>query len=170
MNQKRAKSLRSAAGYRNQSATPGTMPFPGISKTGRRFPVIETRTAKVKEWSRKLGKYILVTKERIINAGTFSRTGNFYSADPVWKMQWYPKLDAEGKPVSLGPEGKVIDGMGEGEWGEAFGIMPTSLPGRLNGKEPKGLYRALKRLDRKVGIDKVDWRGFTQQHREAVAA
>lgn len=145
------------------------MPFPGINKVGRQFPIVETHKAKVKEWSRKLAMYIFVTKDRIVNAGTFSRVGNFYSADPVWKMQWYPKLDKDGKPLSL-INGEVVPGQGEGEWGQAYGIMPTSLPGRLNGKEPKGLYRALKRLDRKVGIDSVDWRGLTQQHREAVPA
>lgn len=145
------------------------MPFPGISKKGRQFPIIETRRVKVKEWSRKLRLYIFVDRERIVNAGTFSRTGNYYSADPVWKMQWFPKLDKEGKPIST-VDGKVVDGIGEGEWGPAFAIMPTSLPARLNAKQPKGIYRALKRIDRKVGIDKVDWRGLTKQHREAVNA
>src|SRR5258706_16482680 len=32
MNDKLAKSLRHAAGYRNQTATPGVIPFPGVAR------------------------------------------------------------------------------------------------------------------------------------------
>ena len=44
MNAKKAKLLRKAAGYKNQSATPGVMDFPGISKMVH-VPVFDTHEA-----------------------------------------------------------------------------------------------------------------------------
>jgi hypothetical protein len=170
MNAKRAKALRAAAKYRNQTATPGTMPFPGIMPRGYRFPVVNRITKLVRVFSRIKGqprKFIEV--QRIENSGAFSRLGNFYSAEPVWKMAWYPKLDENGKPVGI-----VVEGQGAGEWGQAFEIMPVSKPGRLNAKQPKGIYRELKRLERKVGLANIikgehDWRQMSPEQQEVVA-
>lgn len=147
MNSKLCKIFRGqAGGYKNQTSTPGTMPFPGVMPRGYRFPVV----SRISVNGRPRGcndRNKRVTVERIVNSGLFSRTGNFYSADPVWKLAWYPKLGPDGKTVDV-----VIEGQGEGEWGQAFEVMPVSKPGRLNKDQPKGMYRALKRLERKVGL------------------
>lgn len=49
MNAKKAKLLRKAAGYKNQSATPGVMDFPGVSKMVH-MPVFETHEATKTEY------------------------------------------------------------------------------------------------------------------------
>lgn len=149
MNAKRCKALRAAAGYRNQTATPGTMPFPGIMPHGYQFPVLSRIKKTIRVFSRARGeprKFVEV--DRIANSGTWVRNGNFYSAEPVFMMS------KDGTP--------------------AFQIMPVSKPGRLNKDQPKGLYRALKKLERKAGLSNIvkgthDWRRFSPAQQEVVA-
>lgn len=80
MNEKTAKLLRKVAGYRNQTATPGVMDFPGIA--------------------------------RVVKAPVF-----------IGGVQ---KFDDEGAP--------------------AYEMIPFSKPGKLRAAEPKGVYRAMKKL------------------------
>lgn len=149
MNAKRCKALRAAAQYRNQTATPGTMPFPGIMPRGYQFPVLSRIVKEVRVFNRTPNqprKFVEV--KRITNSGTFVRNGNFYSAEPVFMM------NKDGTP--------------------AMQIMPVSKPGRLNAEQPKGLYRALKRLERKAGLSNIvkgerDWRNFSPAQQEVVA-
>lgn len=132
MNEKRAKALREAAQYRNQSKTPGTMPFPGIFPRGYRLPAVERRTKKVRIFNRTPGqprKYREVTS--IVHSGRIQRVGKFWIPIPVVPM---------------------IQDKKTGQMIQKFEIMPVSKPGRLNEKEPKGIYRKLKRLDRKFNI------------------
>ena len=130
MNAKKAKLLRKAAGYRNQTATPGTIPFPGIMPRGFMMPQPTKRTVTAKTWNPATRKYEHAPAIRIVNSGAWSRRGKFYMAEPVYDMT----IDENGKPVPK------------------FDVMPTTKPGRLNDKQPKGLYRALKRIESKFGL------------------
>lgn len=149
MNAKRAKSLRAAAGYRNQTATPGTMPFPGIMPRGYQFPVLSREPKKVRVLNRVKGKprkYIEV--QRIVNSGTFARNGDRWLAEPVFMR------NKDGTP--------------------AIQIMPVSKPGRLNAQQPKGIYRELKRLERLIGLANIvkgehDWRQLSPAQQEVTA-
>lgn len=123
MNDKLAKALRGAAQYRNQSATPGTMPFPGVARLYR-HPVYETRQALRTEYVREGGRYVKRTYK-------------------VTRLM----LDRLGKPV-LAP--LVID---TDVKSETFGqhvpqtaLVPVTKPARLDPQQPKGVYRALKKL------------------------
>jgi len=52
-----------------------------------------------------------------------------------WQNDVYPKRDAEGKM--------------------ATDVVPTSKPGRHEMDTPRGKYRALKKLERTVGLDNI---------------
>lgn len=135
MNGKQAKALRRAAGYRNQSTTPGAMDFPGVARFVK-HPKFETHEA-IKT------SYVFLPGEA---KPTKVQT-------PVQRMT----LDRDRKPVPLIEEnpgyGKPIEGM-DGlvdaeQYRQAFDLVPNSKPGRLRTNEPKGIYRALKKLARR---------------------
>lgn len=124
MNDKLAKALRKAAGYRNQSATPGVCPFPGIARMYT-HPVYSTRSTKKSSYIR------LPMGEKFTKVFT-----------TVTRLV----LDSRGKPViEMGaqPDPKT------GAIVPKTNLVPVVKPARLEQQSPKGMYRALKRLARK---------------------
>lgn len=122
MNSKTAKMLRGRAGYRNSSATPSTMPFPGVARLYT-HPVYKTHKTK------KSGYIKLPMSERVTKVfTTLERLVHDHKQKPILDMQTDPKTG----------ESKV-----------KTTLVPVSKPARLNAAEPKGVYRGLKRLARK---------------------
>jgi hypothetical protein len=122
MNAKLAKSLRATAGYRNMSATPATMPFPGVARIYT-HPVYQTRLTKKSSYA-KLPMNETVTKVFT----TLRRLKHNHLEKPVLEVVTDPKT---GLPTTK------------------TALVPVSKPARLNAAEPKGVYRGLKRLARK---------------------
>lgn len=121
MNSKTAKLLRKAAGYRNQTATPGTMPFPGVAR-GYKHPVYATRTARKSSYIYHVGEWLKVFTD-------VTRMVHNHREKPVLEME-------------------VRDGVPQPK--EA--LIAVSKPGMLNPQQPKGVYRGLKRIERRVGL------------------
>lgn len=112
MNQKKCKMLRRSAGYRNQSATPGVMDFPGVSRRFIQVPAYSKVPATKTSYEKVGGRW--VKQERQVMS-------NLHSGD---------------KPVvMLTPAGVPM-----------LDMVAVSMPGRLRAAEPKGTYRALKKL------------------------
>lgn len=135
MNGKKAKALRQAAGYRNQTATPGAMDFPGVARFVK-HPRFETHEAVKTCYIQRPGdvKHTKIeTKVRKLTLGA--------GRQPIMVMEANPNY---GKPI----EG--IPGLLDAEqFRPAFDLVPNSKPGRLRATEPKGIYRALKKLARR---------------------
>lgn len=132
MNGKKAKHLRRAAGYRNQTATPGVMDFPGVARFVK-HPKFEMHMAI------KTSYEFLPGDDKPTKVST-----------PVQRLT----LGRNRQPIPLieeNPEyGKIIHGT-EGlidaeQFRHAFDLVPNSKPGRLRTNEPKGIYRTLKKL------------------------
>ena len=121
MNDKLAKSLRHAAKYRNQSATPGVIPFPGVARMYS-HPVYTTRQTKKSSYV-KLPMMEGVTK--------------------VFTTLRRLALDGRGKPIlemADKPDPKTGVIMPKTE------LVAVPKPARLDSQCPKGLYRALKKF------------------------
>ena len=139
MNGKQAKALRRAAGYKNQTQTPGVMDFPGVARFVR-HPKFEMHTT------------LKTSYEFLPGLGEKSEK----VTTPVQRLTL-----RGGKPVPLieaNPDyGKSIpgtDGLLDAEqFRQAFDLVPNSKPGRLRPAEPKGVYRTLKRLFRRGLLD-----------------
>lgn len=139
MNGKQAKALRRAAGYRNQTATPGVMDFPGVARFVK-HPKFEMHTA--------------IKTSYVFLPGGVKPTK---VQTPVQRLT----LGRDRKPVALieeNPEyGKPIqgtDGLIDAEqFRHAFDLVPNSKPGRLRTTEPKGIYRTLKKLAKRGLLD-----------------
>ena len=101
MNGKRAKMLRKAAGYRNQTATPGVMDFPGIARAVK-VPVFATHEA-TKTSYEKLPMDThwtkVYTKVRRLDHGPDGKPVLVLDADGTPKYQ----LEALSKPGVLRP-------------------------------------------------------------------
>lgn len=122
MNDKLAKMLRHHAQYRNQSATPATMPFPGVARMYS-VPVYQTRERVKPSYA------ILPLLAKPIKVFTTLR-----------RMI----LDHKGRPI---PEMDVNPTTGAKT--PRTELVPVSKPARLDPTSAKGKYRALKRLARK---------------------
>lgn len=121
MNDKLAKSLRHAAGYRQQSATPGVIPFPGVARLYS-HPVYTTRSTKKSSYV-KLPGMEKTTK-------VFTTLTRFV-------------LDGRGKPImEMNPKPDPKTGM----FLPKTELVPVAKPVRLDPQCPKGLYRALKKF------------------------
>jgi hypothetical protein len=119
MNAKKAKLLRKAAGYKNQSITPGVMDFPGVARAIH-VPVFDTHE---------------VTKTSYVRLPLDAGL---------------TKVHTKARRLTLGRDGKPIMVL------NADGTPKTQLealskPGRLRSAEPKGVYRAVKKLAAKYG-------------------
>lgn len=128
MNAKKAKMLRRAAGYRNQSKTAGVMDFPGISKAVK-VPVFDTHAA-VKTSYVKLPLDDHFTKVHT-------------------KVQRLT-MGRDNKPVMLMETPKPPDFKLEPK----YQLVVLSKPGKLRPTEEKGLYRQLKKLAARHGMFK----------------
>lgn len=117
MNGKQAKALRRAAGYRNQTATPGLMDFPGVARLVK-MPRFERRDTV------KTSYEFLPGLEKPVKVDTpVSRLMH------GWRRQPIALIDSSGQPL--------------------FDLVPVTNPARLRPTEPKGVYRALKKLARR---------------------
>jgi len=151
MNQKKAKELRHAAGYRNQSRTPGTMPFPGVARLYS-HPVVERRQT-VKTSYVKLPMESKCTKVRTVVSSIVLDNRQ----QPVLKLVPNPGFK---QPIKLKNErGEEYNGpIDHRQHIVATNLVPVSKMARLDPKEPKGMYRALKKLDRQgllIGLGTV---------------
>lgn len=130
MNAKKCKELRHAAQYRNQTATPGVMDFPGVAR-GVKVPVFSKHSA-VKTCYQRLSMTGEVTK---------------IFTDVV-------KLDVDrfGKPIMAleqDPKTKLF--------GPKYEVQFNSKPGKLRANEPKGVYRAMKKFVRHFGFGALNF-------------
>ena len=99
MNAKKAKLLRKAAGYKNQSKTPGVMDFPGISKMVH-MPVFDTHeTVKTSYTKLPLGSGFtkVFTAVRRLTHGSKNKPTPVLNTDGTPKTQ----LEALSKPGVL---------------------------------------------------------------------
>lgn len=99
MNGKRAKMLRKAAGYRNQSATPGVMDFPGVARVVK-VPMFATHEATKTSYERlPLDTHWtkVQTKVRRLTHGSDGKPMLVLNADGTPKYQ----LEALSKPGVL---------------------------------------------------------------------
>ncbi len=127
MNAKIAKELRKAAGYRNQSATPGTIPFPGVARMYE-HPVYTTRPAFSTTYEPHpgvRGKMVRVTHKRTA-MNVMGRKG---------KEQYIPLVLEE----------KVHPKSGATYYGPKLELVPVAKPAKL-ANCAKSVYRDLKRL------------------------
>jgi hypothetical protein len=139
VNSKTAKQLRRAAGYRNQTATPGLMDFPGVARMVK-HPRFERRETV------KTSYEFLPGLEKPVKVDTpVSRLVLGPRRQPIPVVETNPDF---GKPIHGLPG--VIDAQ---EIRQAFDLVPTTKPARLRPTEPKGVYRALKRLARRGLLD-----------------
>jgi hypothetical protein len=142
MNQRLSKDLRVAAEYRNQSATPGVMPFPGVARVYK-HPVYATR---------------ITTKTTYQRLPLADKTSKVFTRVRHMVVDRYGKSVLEMEtlapgtvPVSFSDDGKNTP--------TAFNehtltrvkeqLVPVTKPARLDPQCAKGKYRALKRLARK---------------------
>ncbi len=135
MNGKKAKALRQAAGYRNQTATPGIMDFPGVARFVKhpRFEMHEAVKTCYIQLPGGAGHTKVETTVRKLTLGA--------GRQPIMAMEANPNY---GKPIDGTPG--LIDNE---RFTPAFDLVPNSKPGRLRATEPKGIYRALKKLARR---------------------
>ena len=132
MNQKKAKALRRAAGYRNATATPSAIKFPGVARMVK-FPTVATRvvTKIVKGypfWPRKM----VELKVQALSS-VFIRAGKWWQAEALQMIK--TKEDGTVEPQ--------------------FELVAFSKPARHNTETPRGIYRSLKKLERTVGLEAV---------------
>ena len=133
MNAKIAKELRKAAGYRNQSATPGAVPFPGVAKVYNR-PVYTTRPAFSTTYEPHpsiRGKVVRVTHKRTA-MNVMGRKG----------LEQY---------IPLALEEKIDPKTGASFYGPVFEMVPVAKPAKLGAladgtRAEKKVYRDLKKL------------------------
>lgn len=139
MNSKKAKHLRRAAGYRNQTATPGVMDFPGVARFVK-HPKFETHEAIKTSYVFLPGDVKPTKVQTPVQRLTLGRT-----RQPVPLIEENPEY---GKPIQ-GTDG-LIDAE---QFRHAFDLVPNSKPGRLRTTEPKGIYRTLKMLAKRGLLD-----------------
>jgi len=124
VNAKTAKELRKAAGYVNQSSTPGTMPFPGIARMYS-HPVYQTRDSFHTTYEKRGGRWVRVYHKRKAMA-VIGRVGQQEIVLPALEEKVYPKNGAT-------------------YYGPVTELVPVSKPARLKNCA-KAVYRDLKRM------------------------
>lgn len=147
------KSLRKAAGYKNEGRTPNPkMSFPGIARMYT-HPVVSRREA-VRTTYVKLPLDLKPTKVRTkVRSLVVDRWGKGIT-EVEQKTRMRAVLNADGTP-KLKPNGQpemepVLrkDGTLVTYYGIKEQLVPVTRPARLDPKSPKGIYRALKKLAR----------------------
>ena len=129
MNAKKAKLLRQAAAYKNQSKTPGVMDFPGIARAVK-VPVFEKHLAHKTSY------------ERLPLDDKFTKV-----ITPI------ERLTLRGnKPVLVLHAGGVDENGVSLAGTPKYELLPLSKPGKLRPIESKGTYRAMKKLVRRFGF------------------
>jgi hypothetical protein len=137
MNLKLATQLRAAAQYRNQSATPGVTPFPGIHGMVR-HPVYASRVTTKTTYERKShGWTKVLRRERHPVVDRWGKGVLEMQSHPVGTL---PTAFEDGQPVAFNQH--VVMRPKEH-------LVPVTKPVRLDPTCAKGKYRALKRLARK---------------------
>lgn len=170
----KAKELRAVAGYRNQSATPGVIPFPGVARFYR-HPVMSRRPAVRTSYTR-LPLMLGVTKvETKLMSLVVDRKGNGIPMvemrprlEPVLDEHGAPKLKPDGSPemtVVLGKNGQPLTDMHTKEE-----MVPVPKPARLDPKCPKGVYRVLKKLARKGQLEDLGRAYITAEQAKGATA
>jgi hypothetical protein len=129
MNAKKAKLLRKAAAYKNQSATPGVMDFPGIARAVK-VPVFEKHEAI------KTSYVWLPMDDGFTKVHTPVERLTIRGRKPV-PILHTGGVDEQGKSLAGTPR---------------YELLPLTKPGKLREKEPKGVYRQLKKLSRRHGL------------------
>lgn len=134
MNAKKAKVLRKASGYKNSTKTPAPIKFPGVSKM-LQFPIVERRQATRTQYVRRNGEWVKESITQMVVAATnyFVRIGQWWRHDVT-------------------PEMKVTT---DGEVSQQFQLIPTTKPGKHKPDTERGKYRALKRLESRIGLINV---------------
>ena len=148
----KSKMLRGVSGYRNQSATPGLIPFPGVARFYS-HPVVSRRPAIRTSYVR-LPMDDKVTKVRTRVMSMVLGARNL----PVFEMElrpvFEPTLDANGRQV-YDAKGQpathpvLQDGQPVMRMQVKEAPVPVTKPARLDPRCPKGVYRSLKRLARR---------------------
>lgn len=154
MNDKIAKNLRHAAGYRNQTRTPGVMDFPGVARFYRQ-PVVSTRQAIKTCYVWMVHRYHKVQTK--VTSIVVDRWGKGVMEMESFKPGTLPITDPLDPKKVIGYNTELVIRPKEQ-------LVPVSKPGRLRAHEPKGIYRALKRMWRRgtlvssfvAAIDAVD--------------
>ena len=129
MNAKKAKLLRQAAAYKNQSKTPGVMDFPGIARVAK-MPLFEKHMAIKTSYER------LPLDDKFTKVHTEVQRLTLRNNNPV------PVLHAGGHDEA----GVALAGT------PRYELLPLSKPGKLRPLESKGTYRAMKKLIRRFGF------------------
>jgi hypothetical protein len=140
VNAKLAKMLRGPAQYRNQSATPGVTPFPGIMRMYR-HPVYSTRITTKTSFIRlpmedKVTKVFTRVRHMVVD-----RWGK-----PIVEMVTHSPGTL---PVAFGDDGKPTEFNKHVVVQPKEQVVPVVKPVRLDPTCAKAKYRALKRLGRK---------------------
>jgi hypothetical protein len=129
MNAKKAKLLRQATAYKNQSKTPGVMDFPGIARAVK-VPVFEKHMA------------VKTSYERLPLDDQFTKV---HTEVPRLTLR-------NGKPILILHEGGVDENGVSLAGTPRYELLPLSKPGKLRPLEAKGTYRAMKKLIRRFGF------------------
>lgn len=130
LNAKAAKEMRSAAKYRNQTATPSHPEFPGVARLYS-APVYATRTKVEHSYEKRNGEMVKVLRNKRSMVMVHFRGRR---SEPQLVMDWqvYPKDHPKA---------------GEKFWGPKLEVIPVAKPVAATGA--KKIYRNLKRLYRK---------------------
>lgn len=124
MNAKLAKGIRKATDYRNQTATPGLIDFPGVGKRIYQHPVMVRN---------KNGR--LLTRACPLWYARYRNTSIPSAYGPVQDME--VKTDEHGITRA---EPRIQ-------------LVPVAKPARLSTDCPKGRYRVAKKFVKRFGVD-----------------
>lgn len=130
MNAKLAKGIRKATDYKNQSATPGVIDFPGVSKKIYQHPVMMRN---------KNGR--LTTRSCPVWYARYRNTSIPSAYGPVQEMVV--------KTAVTGPD----DLLGVTRLEPKVELVPVAKPARLSTDCPKGRYRVAKKFVKRFGVD-----------------
>lgn len=144
MNAKLAKGIRKATDYRNQSATPGVIDFPGVGKKIYQHPVMLKRMATRTKYVR------FHPGEKPVKVATEVARFIMQSC-PVW----YARHRNTSIPSAYGPvqmmEPQTRDGVTR--VAPKLELVPVAKPARLSTDCPKGRYRVAKKFVKRFGVD-----------------
>ena len=129
MNAKKAKLLRQAAAYKNQSKTPGVMDFPGIARAVK-VPVFEKHLVTKTSYER------LPLDDGFTKVNTLVERLVLRNRKPVMILH-EGGFDKDGVSLAGTPR---------------FELLPLTKPGLLRPTESKGTYRAMKKLVKRYGF------------------
>lgn len=146
MNAKLAKGIRKATDYRNQTATPGVIDFPGVGKKIYQHPVMLKRMATRTKYVR------FHPGEKTVKVAT--EVARFIvQSCPVW----YARYRNTSIPSAYGPVQEMVVGKdkdtGEYRMEPKVELVPVAKPARLSTDCPKGRYRVAKKFVKRFGVD-----------------